>query len=154
MTVELADEQDDPLEPGSLRSLAQLVLREEGLTEEATVSILFVDPEEMARLNEEHLDRSGPTDVLSFPLEDLSPGNLPSADPEGPPPALGDVVICPRVVRDRAVDTEVAFEDEMALMVVHGLLHLLGYDHEDDDDAELMEGRERELLGIVGRVRR
>lgn len=152
MAVEIADEQDDPLEPGSLRPLAELVLREERLPGETTVSILFVGTEEMARLNQEYLDRAGPTDVLSFPIEDLSPGSAPPATADGPPLALGDVVICPEVVRSRASAVGVAFEDEMALMVVHGLLHLLGYDHEVDADAELMERRERDLLGLAGRA--
>jgi len=67
---------------------------------------------------------------------------------------LGDVIVSPSYVRRQAIDLEVAFEDEMALMVTHGILHLLGYDHIDDDEAERMERRERELLSKVGRTRR
>ncbi len=66
---------------------------------------------------------------------------------------LGDVVVCPPVVRRNAAAADVPFGDEMALMVVHGILHLLGYDHEDDGDAEKMEQRERDLLALVGRTR-
>ena len=107
----------------------------------------------MNRLNKSHLDRSGPTDVLAFPIESLAPGMVPEAVAAGPPLMLGDVVVCPEVVRSQAAASAVAFEDEMALMVVHGVLHLLGYDHEADADADLMEQRERDLLALAGRER-
>jgi probable rRNA maturation factor len=84
--------------------------------------------------------------VLAFPLEHLHPGQRPALSPNGPPLNLGDVFVCPAVVRDNAAAAGVGFLDEMSLMVVHGLLHLLGYDHFDDDEAELMEARETELL--------
>ena len=153
MPVEVTDEQDDPLEFDLLGSLAAVVLRDEQLPDDTWVSLTFVDGDEMARPNESHLDRSGPTDVLAFPIEALVPGQIPEHDPEQPPMLLGDVVVCPDVVRRQAADAEVPFEDEMALMVVHGILHLLGYDHKADIDAELMEQREQDLLSLVGRVR-
>jgi probable rRNA maturation factor len=153
MPVELNDEQDDPLEVDALRALAAAVLRGEGLPDDTLVSLMFVDRVEITRLNEQHMDRSGATDVLAFPIEEIAPGHVPPLDPEGPPLMLGDVVVCPAVVRMQASDADVPFEDEMALMVVHGVLHLLGYEHEDDRDAELMEGRERDLLAAVGRIR-
>ena len=67
---------------------------------------------------------------------------------------LGDVIVAPTYVRRQASDHGVSFEDEMALMVTHGILHLLGYDHVEDEAAEQMESRERELLAKVGRTRR
>jgi probable rRNA maturation factor len=73
--------------------------------------------------------------------------------PGGPPIELGDVFIAPSVVRDNAQRSGARFEDELALMVVHGLLHLLGWDHEVDDKATRMEARESELLARIGRVR-
>jgi probable rRNA maturation factor len=73
--------------------------------------------------------------------------------PGGPPIELGDVFIAPSVVRDNAIRHEAPFEDELSLMVVHGLLHLLGWDHEVEDDAIRMEARESELLARIGRVR-
>ena len=73
--------------------------------------------------------------------------------PDGPPLNLGDVIICPTVVASNAASAEVEFDDELALMVVHGLLHLLGYDHHEDEEAERMEARERTLLSAVGRIR-
>lgn len=153
MNIALFDEQDEPLQTDHLVELARIVLRGEGLPEETEVAIALTDADRIAALNGSHLGKDGPTDVLSFPLEDLAPGLVPNTLAGGPPLAIGDVVICPEVVRSRAEAAAVPFDDEMALMVVHGLLHLLGYDHVDDADAALMEGRERSYLAAVGRTR-
>jgi probable rRNA maturation factor len=153
MPVEFDDRQDDPLDAAGLVALGEQVMRSEGLPETTWVSLAFVGAEEMTRLNGEHMGRDGPTDVLSFPIESLTPGVVPRPDPGGPPIVLGDVVVCPEVVDAQSRAAGVAFDDEMALMIVHGILHLLGYDHVRDDDAEAMEHRERELLALVGRER-
>ena len=153
MTVEFSDDKDDPLGSDWLTSLGEIVLKGEGLDYGAVVSINLVGPDAIAALNERHLGRAGPTDVLAFPIEDFVPGEVPATTAGGPPLLVGDVVICPVVVRRQAAESAVAFDDEMALMVVHGILHLLGYDHEVAADAERMEQRERELLGAAGRSR-
>ena len=129
------------------------MLRAEGLPELTEVALTFVEPPEMISLNESHMGRSGPTDVLAFPVEALTPGQTLNHDESGPPLMIGDVVVCPQVVRDQAIAADVRFDDEMALMVVHGVLHLLGYDHVVDSDAEVMEHRERDLLALAGRQR-
>ena len=106
--------------------------------------MLFVDEEAMAELNKRFLGKDGPTDVLAFPIDDddvveggRSPdsrGPGPSADPRSTIcPLLGDVVICPAVAARNAPDHAGTYDDEMALLVVHGILHLLGMDHVDDD---------------------
>lgn len=154
MSVFLADEQSDSVDIDDLHTLAEMVLAEERYPKEAEVTLLFVDESEMTAYNERFLERTGPTDVLAFPVEDLIPGVAPDIGPHGPPMLLGDVVISPAYVRRQAADYEVSFEDEIALMVTHGILHLLGYDHRTDDEAERMESRERELMANVGRVRR
>lgn len=154
MSVFLADEQRDAFGLSELHQLAEMVMREEGYPDDAEVTLLFVDESEMAWYNERFLDRHGATDVLSFPVEELIPGVVPDTDPQGPPLMLGDVVIAPAYVRRQAEEMGVTFEDEMALMVTHGILHLLGYDHTEDDEAARMETRERALLSIVGRIRR
>jgi probable rRNA maturation factor len=87
-------------------------------------------------------------------VEKLRPGGAPAAAPGGPPLLVGDVVIAPDYVRRQAVEYGTGADDEMALMVAHGILHLLGYDHQEDVDAELMEGRERDILATQGRSRR
>jgi probable rRNA maturation factor len=152
-----ADEQEDhPIEVARWSTLAQRVLAARGVKGETEVSLLFVDEEAMAALNQQFLGKSGPTDVLSFPIEDepgptgRSPdlgGSGPGVSPdEGTLTLLGDVVICPAVAAANAVEHEVSLEDEVALLVVHGLLHLLGLDHEEEAEAERMEALEQELL--------
>lgn len=154
MSIFLADEQTESVGLGDLHSLAELVMSEEGYPQDVEVTLLFVDESEMSSYNERFLDRQGPTDVLAFPVEELIPGVVPDHDPQGPPLMLGDVVVAPAYVRRQAAEHGVTFEDEMALMVTHGILHLLGYDHIEDDDAERMEARERELLAKAGSTRR
>lgn len=154
MSVFLADEQSLEVDTEELRGLAELVLSEEGYPESTEVAILLVSEEEMAGYNKQFLDRDGPTDVLAFPVETLLPGVVPDLDPHGPPLIAGDVIIAPTYVARQAEENGVTPSDEMALMVTHGMLHLLGYDHESDGEAELMEQRERELLAKVGRNRR
>lgn len=154
MSVFVADEQGDAVALSELHQLAEMVMREEGYPDDAEVTLLFVDESEMASYNERFLDRHGATDVLSFPVEELIPGVVPDTDPQGPPLMLGDVVIAPAYVKRQAAEMGVTFEDELALMVTHGILHLLGYDHTEDVEAERMETRERHLLSIVGRTRR
>jgi probable rRNA maturation factor len=148
MIVEVEDRQTLAVDRAALTALARTVLREEGLPERAEVTIHLVADEEMAGRNLASLGRGGPTDVLSFPLQPPAPeGGFPAG---GPPLLLGDVLIAPAYVERQASSLGVAFEDEVALMLVHGLLHLLGYDHQDDREAERMEGRERELLALAG----
>ena len=152
-----ADEQGDhPIAVARWAALSRQVLHARGVKGETEVSLLFVDEDAIAALNEQFLGKSGPTDVLSFPIEDepgptgRSPdlgGSGPGSSPEeGTLTLLGDVVICPAVAARNAVEHEVSLEDELALLVVHGLLHLLGLDHEDDAEAERMEALEQELL--------
>jgi len=152
-----ADEQRDgdvPLD--AMVALVRSVLGAEGVRGGAEVSLLFVDEPSMASLNERFLGEEGPTDVLSFPLEEepLQGGRAPDAGGTGPgepieepmPELLGDVVVCPKVAAANAAKEGVGYDDELALLVVHGTLHLLGWDHEEDEEAEAMEARERELL--------
>lgn len=160
MTLDIyaADEQSDlPVAVDRWAQLARDALEAEGITRDTEVSLLFVDEATIASLNERFLDKVGPTDVLSFPIDDEEERSGRSPDSGGSGPAtieeasvrqvlLGDVVICPTVAARNAVEHGVSVEDEVALLVVHGILHLLGMDHEEDDEAERMERRERELL--------
>lgn len=152
MEIVINDDPGDPVDVASLRDLAIAVMEAQGLPDTAELAITLLDASAMSTYNHEHMGQAGPTDVLSFPIEDFDGEALAPAG-DGPPLLLGDVFICPPVVRINAVAAGVAFEDEMALMVVHGILHLLGYDHVVDADAEIMESRERELLRLVGRRR-
>jgi probable rRNA maturation factor len=152
-----ADEQSAvPVDLERWSSLARAVLESRGIKGNAEVSVLFVDEVAIAALNERFLDKSGPTDVLAFPVEDdpLPPGRFPDMGGTGPgsdvddepPLLLGDVVVCPSVAERNAKDRSIRYDDEIALLVVHGLLHLLGMDHQVDAEAEAMEALERQLL--------
>lgn len=154
MSVFLADEQAESVSVDQLHRIAESILDSEGYPRDAEVNLLLVSDDEIASYNSRFLDREGPTDVLAFPVEELIPGVVPDVQAGGPPLVLGDVVIAPSYVRRQAESLGVEFEDEIALMVTHGILHLLGYDHDEDEDAERMEGRERALLESVGRKRR
>jgi probable rRNA maturation factor len=156
--VYAADEQADrAVDLDRWTALARDVLTDRRLRGDVEVSLLFVAEDAIAALNKQFLGRPGPTDVLAFPIEDepapggRSPdtgGSGPGTDPSDDPiMLLGDVVICPAVAARNAVEHEVAVDDELALLVVHGLLHLLGMDHETTREAEEMEALERQLLG-------
>lgn len=155
-----ADEQsDEPVETARWARLAEDVLVAEGARDDVELSLLFVDEVAIAELNKRFLGRDGPTDVLAFPIDDdvyeggrsvdsLGPSSGPSGDLDDSdlPTLLGDVVVCPAVARRNAPGHAGTYDDEVALLVVHGILHLLGRDHVDAAEAEAMEGRERELL--------
>jgi probable rRNA maturation factor len=152
-----ADEQsDEKIDLDRWVALATKALEEEGVRGAAEVALIFADEPTMAELNERFMGKLGPTDVLSFPIEDepVFSGRVPDAGSPGPvdrpdpemPQLVGDIVICPVVAAHNAVEHECSFEDEVALLVVHGVLHLLGWDHVVDAEAERMEARERELL--------
>jgi probable rRNA maturation factor len=154
VSIFVADEQTQAVDLPAVRALAELVVAEEGFPENSEVTVLLVSDDEMGSYNERFLTRSGPTDVLAFPVEDLKPGVAPERDVNDPPLLLGDIIVAPEYISRQAQEYGVPFDDEMSLMVVHGLLHLLGYDHQTDDDAEMMETRERQILAKVGKVRR
>jgi probable rRNA maturation factor len=160
VTIEVfaADEQvDHPVDTIRWVKLAEAVLAEEGVRGDAELSLLFVDEAAMADLNKRFLRQDGPTDVLAFPIDEepVEGGRSPDSGGTGPgftgepddlPTLLGDVVICPAVAFRNASQRGGNSDDEVALLVVHGVLHLLGMDHEADSDAEVMEQRERQLL--------
>ena len=158
--VFVADEQNErAVDIERWAALARAVLDAEGVPPDMEVSLLFVDETTIAGLHEQFLGKSGPTDVLAFPIDEGPPSGGRSPDeggsgPGGPtagemadvPLILGDVVVCPTVAERNAQEHGVSVEDELALLVVHGLLHLMGLDHVEAVEAEQMERRERELL--------
>lgn len=151
MNVFFSDEQDEPVDGPGLRLLAERVLEAETLPQGTEIAVILVGPDQMTVYNQRFMDRQGPTDVLAFPLEDLIPGQPPVRVANAPPLSLGDVFLCPAEIRSRAAELGWPFDDYLALLTVHGVLHLLGYDHHDDASADTMERRERELLEAAGR---
>lgn len=144
LTVVAADERSADrsgldLDVGRWERLAVDVLLDRRATGELTLT--FVDTDEIAALNAQHMGTTGPTDVLSFPLDDGT-----DAGPDGPPPLLGDVVICPAIAARQFADHAGTLDDELALLVVHGVLHVLGHDHAEPEDAAAMRALELELL--------
>lgn len=138
--VVVADEQTDvDVDTGRWGDLARAVLHSEGRGGELTLT--FVDRDEIAALNAEHMGEPRPTDVLSFPLDDDP------ADVQAGPVLLGDVVICPAVAADAAPGHAGCLDDELALLTVHGVLHVLGHDHAHP--GERAEMRARELRHLV-----
>jgi probable rRNA maturation factor len=110
----------------------------------ATLSVQVVTPRESERLNGQYRQRPKPTNVLSFPAE------WPVGALRGEAKPLGDLVICARVVAREAREQGKSLAAHWAHMVVHGTLHLLGHDHEDDDEAQRMESREKRVLKALG----
>lgn len=154
MNISFSDEQVRPIDGDALVALSARVLDHEGYPDRTELSITAVSDEAIASLKAEHLGEDAATDVLSFPIDELSPGVAPLVTSEGPPLMLGDVVIAPAYIARQASMHGVTEGDELALMVVHGILHLMGWDHEDEADAEAMEARERDILSLVGVERR
>lgn len=155
MNVQIIDEQDSSVDVGLLGRLAEAVLAAEGYPTGCMVDVTLVGDGQIAEMNSRHRGLEGPTDVLALPLETIEPGvDVRSGDQGGPPLHLGDVVIAPEYVGRRAALDGWAFDEEMGLMVVHGILHLLGYRHDSDSQASIMEGRERRHLAGEGLSRR
>jgi probable rRNA maturation factor len=159
VTVFVADEQAaHPVDADRWQALGLAVLGDEGVTGECELSVLFVDEPTIADLNERFMGHPGPTDVLSFPIDGDAnpPGRWPDNGGPGPdrfdedlddlPLLLGDVVVCPAVAARNASGHAGSYDDETALLVVHGILHLLGMDHADEPGRLAMQARERELL--------
>ncbi|HEY3483905.1 MAG TPA: rRNA maturation RNase YbeY [Ilumatobacteraceae bacterium] len=142
MTIVVSDEQTDvDIDADRWADLAGAVLEAEGRTGELTLT--FVDTDEITALNTEHMGIGAPTDVLSFPL-DADDDEMPAGG--AVPRLLGDVVVCPAVAAAAAPSHAGTVADELALLVVHGVLHVLGYDHAEHDQAVAMRTRERALL--------
>jgi probable rRNA maturation factor len=119
-----------------LVDLAAFALKELLVDKRAELEISLVDEAEMTRLHEEWMDEAGPTDVLSFPMDELRPNELSENDEV--PVVLGDVVICPDVARKQGDTAGHGMEQELRILLVHGILHLLGFDHlEPEEEAEM-----------------
>lgn len=110
------------------------------------LALTFVDRAAIADLNEEHMGKDGPTDVLSFPLDAADDLDNDAGVVDGVPRLLGDVVISPAIAAEQAPGHAGSFADEIALLVVHGVLHIVGHDHAEPAEAAVMRERELDLL--------
>ena len=125
-----------------LGRLADHVLERLHVHPDAELSVAVVDEDEMARLHVEWMDLPGPTDVLSFPMDEMRPGT-PEEPAEG---TLGDIVLCPPVARRQAEAGGHSVADELCLLTTHGILHLLGHDHAEPEERQIMFALQRDLL--------
>lgn len=144
-----ADENEKSEFARLLERVARAALASEGWTQ-AEVSIVLTDDREIHALNREYRGVDRPTDVLSFPLMEGEDGNLElNGYPEGEPVALGDVVISLERAREQAVEYGHSLHRELAFLTVHGILHLLGYDHDTHERERLMRAKEEAILASV-----
>ncbi len=140
MDVFLANEQDLAVDEARLSSLARHVLVTEEIDDSAELSILCVTPDHIRELNMRFAGNDYATDVLAFPLGEEDEGEL----------ILGDVIICPRVAKDNATQIGHGLDQELETLLVHGTLHLLGYDHDAAEDRTRMDNRLQEVLRSFG----
>lgn len=148
MSIEVLDESGHGLDVTRLAGLSRFVLAKLRVHPLAELCIKAVDEETIAELNERWMDKSGPTDVLAFPMDELRPG-LVNVEPEESGAAvvvLGDLVLCPDIAAQQGASAGHGTEAELDLLTVHGILHLLGYDHAEPDEHAEMFGLQAELL--------
>ena len=130
------------IDPKIFPDLGMWVLQQMRVSVQSDLSITFVDPEPIASLHEKWMDLEGPTDVMSFPMDELTPGS----DDKVSEGMLGDLVICPWVAAQQAAAAGHSTMEEMLLLTIHGMLHLLGYDHTTPQEEKQMFGLQRQLL--------
>ncbi len=125
-----------------LSKLVEYCFKYLNLSQDCELSLMLVGLEEMERLHLEWMDLPGPTDVMSFPMDELKPGggDLPITG------VLGDIVLCPPVAARQAQEAGHSTADELCLLTVHGILHCLGYDHATAEEEKAMFGLQRSIL--------
>lgn len=145
MSIEIANESGVDVDTDAVLAVARHALDEMGVNPLAELSILLVDVDYMTELNHRWMGGDGPTDVLAFPMDESSVDHGPSESNGGEPALLGDIVLAPEVAGRQAGPAGHSPADELHLLTVHGVLHLLGYDHAEPDE-------EREMFALQGRL--
>ncbi|CAB4532409.1 unannotated protein [freshwater metagenome] len=143
MSVELNNESGVEVDQPRVLALATYALDYMNIHPDADLAISFTDEATMEKLHIEFMDEPGPTDVLSFPMDELRPGTPEDMTPAG---LLGDIVVCPTVAERQAVTAGHETINEILLLTTHGILHLLGFDHAEPDEEKEMFGLQREIL--------
>ncbi|MFV0320612.1 MAG: rRNA maturation RNase YbeY [Microbacterium sp.] len=143
MSVEIANESGVDVDEATLLRLVDHALGELHVSAEAELAIVLVDEGAMEALHVQWMDEPGPTDVLSFPMDELRPG---TEDQPTPPGLLGDIVLCPQVAETQAQTAKHSTLDELVMLTTHGLLHLLGFDHASPDEEREMFGLQRDII--------
>jgi probable rRNA maturation factor len=143
MSVDVKNESDFAVNESEISSHAAFLLRSLHMNPASELSVMLVDEAAMTELHEKFMDEPGSTDVLSFPMDELRAGTSDKPSEEG---ILGDVVLCPAVAARQGEQAGHSMEVELRLLLTHGVLHLLGHDHEEPDEHEVMFGLQAELL--------
>lgn len=143
MSIEINNESVIPVDEVALQRLSTYALDFLHVHPDAELAIVLVDEGAMEQLHLQWMDEPGPTDVLSFPMDELRPGTEESMTPAG---LLGDIVLCPQVAVSQAETAGHSPLNEMLLLTTHGILHLLGFDHAEPDEEKEMFGIQREIL--------
>lgn len=152
MSIEVLNETDHEVDELELLALSRYVLEQMRVHPQAELAITLVDEAAMEVLHVQWMDLPGPTDVMSFPMDELRPGRDDEEPLEG---VLGDIVLCPSVAARQAAEAGHAPMEEMLLLTTHGILHLLGYDHaEPDEEREMFELQRQLLLTFLATRRR
>jgi probable rRNA maturation factor len=151
MSIDIANESGIGVDEVGLVAVARFALDQLRIHPLAELSVLLVDERTMTELHERWMGEPGPTDVLAFPMDELRPPPMGGSrsgepDPGGDPGLLGDVVLCPQVAAEQAVKAGHSTQDELELLCVHGILHLLGYDHAEPEEHAEMFGLQDQLL--------
>jgi probable rRNA maturation factor len=152
MSIEINNESTIPVDETAIQRLAGYALDQLHVHPDAELAIVLVDEAAMEQLHVQWMDEPGPTDVLSFPMDELRPGTEESPTPAG---LLGDIVLCPQVAEEQATAAGHSTLEELLLLTTHGILHLLGFDHAEPDEEKEMFGLQRDILiGFAAHERR
>lgn len=143
MSIEINNESTIEVDESALQRLAGYALDIMHVHPDAELAIVLVDEAAMEQLHVQWMDEPGPTDVLSFPMDELRPGTEEDPAPAG---LLGDVVLCPQVAQVQAETAGHSLMDELLLLTTHGILHLLGFDHAEPAEEREMFGIQRDIL--------
>ena len=143
MSVEVNNESAIEVDEAAVQRLITYALDSLHVHPDAEVAVVFVDEAAMEQLHVQWMDEPGPTDVLSFPMDELRPGTEEHETPAG---LLGDIVVCPQVAQVQAEQAGHSLLDEIELLTAHGLLHLLGFDHAEPEEEREMFGLQRDIL--------
>jgi len=146
VSIEVANESGVAVDESALASVARHVLAAMRVNPAAELSVMVVTTEVMSELHERWMDEPGPTDVMAFPMDELVDESRRPDAPEIGPALLGDVVLCPAFAAAQARKAGHGLGDELALLTVHGVLHLLGYDHGEPEQEREMFGLQNALL--------
>ena len=144
--LEIVNESDFEVDENRLLETAEFTMSFLNLNSETELSIALVTLAEMERLHVEHMDEPGATDVLSFEMDEI---RIPALGEEAEPGILGDVILCPEFAKNQALENGNGFEKEMDMLLVHGILHLLGHDHAEPEEHEVMFGMQNEILAAL-----